>query len=70
MEQDGLCFEAVTTATADLLVVALNVFGHVVVNDEAHVRFVNPHPEGYGGTDNFYTVVHKVFLNAGTVFKA
>ena len=44
------------------LVVALQVLGHVVVDDEAHVRLVDPHPESVGSHHHLDPVEEEVLL--------
>ncbi len=51
-EQQTVGAQAVAPRPADLLVVALQVGRQVVVQDEAHVRLVDPHPERDRGDDD------------------
>ena len=53
---------AVAAGAADFLVVALDVFGQVVVNHPAHVALVDAHAEGDGGHDHLQVVLQKGFL--------
>ena len=45
----GVGAQAVTSGAAGLLVVALDVFGHVQMRHKTHVRFVDAHAKGNGG---------------------
>lgn len=49
VEGQGVGGQPVAAGAADLLIVALDVVGHVGVADEAHVRLVDAHAEGDGG---------------------
>lgn len=42
----------VSACPARLLIVTFHRFGQTGVDDVAHVRFVDAHPEGDGGTDD------------------
>ena len=54
--------EPVTPRAARLLVVALDALGQVQVGDEAHVRFVDPHPERNGRDDDDALLPHEPHL--------
>ena len=49
VQQQGLGRQAVAPGAPGLLVIALDVFGQVVVHHEAHIRLVDTHAEGNGG---------------------
>ena len=53
---------AVTPGAPRLLIVGLDAFRHVVVDDEAHVRFVDAHAEGVGGHHHRHPVGDEVAL--------
>ena len=55
--------QSVAAGAAGFLVVALDVLRHVVVHDEAHVRFVDAHAEGDRGDDYWNVVAKEAFLD-------
>ncbi len=55
--------KAVTTSTADLLVVAFNVSWRAVVNHVSYVGLVDAHSEGYCGHYNVDQILGEVLLN-------
>lgn len=54
---------SVSSGTPDLLHVALEALGHVVVDDAAHVRLVQAHAEGHGGHHHPQLPAHEVILD-------
>jgi hypothetical protein len=58
----GLRRQAVAAPAAGLLVVALDVLGHVQVGDEAHVGLVDAHAEGDGGAHHHAVVAQEAVL--------
>ena len=55
VEQDAVGHVPVPARAPRLLVVALHRFGQTGVDHVAHVRLVDAHAEGYGGTDDLPT---------------
>ncbi len=47
-------FAAVSSRTTRLLIVTFERFGHVMMNNETDIGFINPHPEGDRGHDNLH----------------
>ena len=62
VEGDAKSFAVVTAGASGLLVVAFETLGHVVVDHEAHVRFVDAHAEGDGGHDDLGFLHQEVIL--------
>ena len=60
----GVGGQAVAAGAAGLLVVALDVLGHVQVGDEAHVRLVDAHAEGDGGHHHHAVLAQEAVLVA------
>ena len=60
--KDTLPRLSVPACTACFLVVAFNIFGHIVMDHKPDIRFVNPHTEGIGSHHDRFSVVDKVFL--------
>lgn len=54
---------AVPSGPAALLIEGLHGFGYGIMDDEAHVRFIDAHSESYGGHDHVETVLHPLALN-------
>ena len=63
-EEDTVRRGAVTAGTARLLIVALQVLGHIVVDHKADIRLVDAHTEGVGCHHHPHPVVEKVLLVA------
>lgn len=61
--QDALCLFTVTAPATTLLHVALKALWHGVVNDKAHVSFVNTHAERNGRDDHLNLILHPPTLN-------
>ena len=51
-EEHGIGPLAIAPRTARLLEVSLDAVGHIQVDDQAHIGFVNAHTEGVGGHHN------------------
>ena len=66
-EQQTLTRQTVASGAARFLVVALDVFRQVVMNHEAHVRFVDAHAERDGGANHPDFIAQKQLLIAGAV---
>ena len=62
IQQNAVGFLTVSSRAARLLVIALQVLGHIVVHHQPHVGFVNAHAEGVGGHHHSGPVKHKVLL--------
>ena len=69
-EQDAFARLAVASRASRLLIVRLDVFRHVVVDDEAHVRLVDAHAEGVRRDDRLHVVVEEVVLRLRALFVA
>ena len=62
VQQDAAGGQAVPPGAARLLVVALDVLGHVVVDDIADVRLVDAHAKGVGGHHDRRPVIEEILL--------
>ena len=63
-EQQAFARQTIAAGAAGFLVVALDVFRQIVVNDETHVGFVDAHAEGDRRADDADFVAQKSFLVA------
>ena len=61
-EQEAVAGQSIAAGSACFLVVALDIFREVVVNDPAHIGFVDAHAEGDGGTNDARLVANEEFL--------
>ena len=61
-QQRAAAWFAVSSGATRLLVVRFDGFGHVVVDDEPHVGFVDAHAERVGGHDHGHTVGDEIAL--------
>src|SRR6266516_2689324 len=61
-EEQTFTWQTVAARAARLLIVTLDILGQIVVDDEAHVRLVDPHAEGNGRADHTDLVAQKVLL--------
>ena len=52
----------VAPSPADLLIIGLDAAGQVGVEDETHVRLIDPHAEGDGGDDDHARIGHENVL--------
>ena len=59
--------QAIAPGAADLLVVALDAFGQIVMQDKAHIRLVDAHAKGNGGDDDLGIVADEGFLVAAAL---
>ena len=66
-EQDAAAGQSVAPGTPGFLVITLNVLGQVVVQDEANVRFVDPHAKGNRGANDRDLIPQKEVLVAGSL---
>ena len=62
VQQDAVGGLAVTTGAAGLLIVALHIFRHIIVDNERHVGFVDTHAECVGRDHDRLAVVQKIVL--------
>ena len=62
IEQHALCTAAVPACPARFLIIAFNGPGHIVVDHEADVGFVDAHAEGVGGHHYGLSVIEEVLL--------
>ena len=61
-KQQAFARQPVASGASGLLVVALDVLRQIVVDDEAHVRFVDAHAERDRRADHAHVVAQKRFL--------
>ncbi len=66
-QQEAFAGQAIAARAASFLIIAFDVFGQIVVDDEADVRLVDPHAEGDGRADHAHVVAQKQFLVFGTL---
>ena len=57
VQQQAMSRQPIPPGAPDLLVIAFNAFGQVMVQNKAHIRFIDPHPEGDSGDDDLDIVV-------------
>ena len=62
IEGDTHTFTAVTSCTPSLLIVAFQRLGDIIVNNKAHIGFVNTHTEGDGSHDDIDFLHQEVIL--------
>jgi len=62
VQQNALCRRAVPSGTTSLLIVALQIHGHVIVNDKRHVGLVNTHAERVRRHHDRLAVVQEIVL--------
>ena len=70
VEQEAVAGQAVASGAAGLLVVALDVFGQVVVDHPADVGLVDAHAEGDRGADDLHLVAQEKLLVFGAFLVA
>ena len=68
-EQHAFARQTVAARAAGFLVIALDVFRQVVMDDEADVRLVDAHAEGDGRADHAHVVAQKKFLMLGALLR-
>ena len=61
-EEQAIAGEAVAAGATGFLIVALDIFGQVVVDDPADIGFVDAHAEGDGRADDPRIVAEKLLL--------
>ena len=61
-QQDALGLFAVAAGAAGFLVVVFQVFGHIIMQHETHIGFVDAHAEGVGGHHDPAAVVDEILL--------
>ena len=59
---------AVATSTTCFLIVRLQATGDVVMHDESHVGFIDPHAERIGGRHDVGTSLHEDVLETTPIF--
>jgi hypothetical protein len=64
-KEDAIAGKAVPAGSTGFLIVAFHVLGDVVVHDVAHVRLVDPHPEGDRRADHLDLVANEQVLIPG-----
>ncbi|MCG3120600.1 MAG: hypothetical protein ALAOOOJD_03365 [bacterium] len=67
-QQQAIRAQPVAAGAADFLIIRFKVFRQIIMNDEAHVRFVDPHAERNGGDDNLRVIAEKGFLILRALF--
>ena len=62
IEKQRVAPQAIPARPSDLLIIILDASRHVVMDDPAHVAFIDAHPESDRGAYHIHTVVDKVVL--------
>ncbi len=62
VQQQAVGAQPVSPGPADLLVIAFDALGQVVVQHKAHVGLVDPHAKGDGGDDDLHIVADEQLL--------
>src|SRR5215212_6399301 len=62
VKQDAVRLQTVAPGTSDFLVVTLDTFGQVEVNDKTDIRLVDAHPKCDRGNDDLGIIADKGFL--------
>jgi hypothetical protein len=62
IEQKTGCGRAIPPGSSSLLIITLKILRHIVVNDIAHVGFVDTHAKGVGCHHDGLPVIQKVIL--------
>ena len=65
VKQEAIGAQTVAASTANLLVIALQVLGQVVVKDKPHIRFVDAQAKGDGRDDQRHLIVDEPLLVLG-----
>ena len=68
IKEQAVPLQAISTGATRLLIIAHNTLGHIVVDYEAHIRFVNPHPKSDVCHYHMNVLVKEHILVAGTGF--
>ena len=66
IECDALSFASIAACTSSLLIVAFEALGHIVVDDVAHVGFVDAHTECNGCHDDIDILLEEGVLILAT----
>ena len=53
---------SIAACTPGLLIIAFQILGHIIVDDEPHVGLVDAHTEGIGGYHDLHPVVEEIVL--------
>ena len=61
-KKEAFAGQTVASGPARFLVISLDVFGQIVMDDEADVRFVDAHAKGNGGANHTDFVAQEKFL--------
>jgi hypothetical protein len=61
-QQETMGSQPVASGPAYLLVIAFDIFWHIIMDDEPDIRLVYPHPEGYGGHNDVHIVIDEQLL--------
>ena len=71
-QQQAVGAQAIPAGAADLLVIAFDALRQIMMNDEAHVGFVDPHAKGDGGDHDGRLIAHEqaLVLTPGGVVQA
>ena len=62
-----MCRQTIPPGPADLLVIAFDALGQIVVQNEAHIRLIDTHAEGDSGDDDLDIVTDKGLLVAAAL---
>ena len=62
VEQQAVRRQSIAPGAPDLLIITLDIARQVVVQDKAHVGFVDAHAEGNRGDDDLHVVTDEQFL--------
>ena len=63
IKHHSFCRQSIPPRTSDFLIIALNIFGQVVMNDPPDVRLVDPHTKCDRRTYDLDPVKLKIFLH-------
>ncbi len=58
---DAFPFSPISAGASGFLVIALQAFGYIVMNDEPHIGFVNAHSKSDGGHNHIH-IFHQEFI--------
>ena len=64
VECNAVPFTTIPAGSTRFLVIALQRFGHVVMDHEPHIGLVNPHSEGDGRDNDVHVLHQELILNA------
>src|SRR5690554_5867292 len=57
VKKNGVGSQSVPSTPSDFLIISLDIFRHVVVDNPAHIAFVNPHSESNCRYNNRRSVI-------------